>query len=641
LKERFFTASLVLLLLTLAMGSGSAPEMGTAATLGANANPASVLIFALYYDGYQKGDIDEAFQLMNVGDRRVDITGWSVTDNEGTISFPAATFLDPGEKIWCAQTAIAFKEELGFLPDFEYGGDSDPVVPNMSGTMPRFANKGDEVILRDATEATIIDALVYKDGNTTQRGWNGEAVQPYRAGRSFREEGQILYRKLDQTTGRSVLDTDTAADWAQDPHDPINGKKVMYPGWALDAFFQTIRVREAANLAILVAPDNIFDAVKAQIEAAQESIYIQVYTFKHVGLAEAVAKKAGEGVEVRILLEGDSGNKGIEDQEKWVSQLIERAGGQVYFMINDPENGINDRYDYQHAKFIIIDGKVLIMGSENLGYGGMPDDDKSDGTRGRRGAALITNAPTLVAHVQSIFAADLDLSHKDIFRWQADHERYGAPSPDFIPDCTSGGSAYPILKPEPLTLEGTFTFEIIQSPENSLRDQDSLLGRIAQAKEGDTILVEQMYEYKHWGPKGSSPEQDPNPRLEAYIAAARDGARVRILLDRFFLSNFASNLDTCDYINNIAERDGLDLEIRLGNPTGADIRDERMYGGIHNKMVLGWIGGQGYVHIGSINGSEVSSKVNRELAIQVQSDEVYYYLYEVFDYDWSVSMPCG
>jgi hypothetical protein len=70
------------------------------------------------------------------------------------------------------------------------------------------------------------------------------------------------------------------------------------------------------------------------------------------------------------------------------------------------------------------------------------------------------------------------------------------------------------------------------------------------------------------------------------------------------------------------------LQIRLGNPTDY---------GIHNKMVLARIGGQGYSHIGSINGSETSSKVNREVAVQVRSNDVYNYLEGVFDWDWNQS----
>ena len=69
-------------------------------------------------------------------------------------------------------------------------------------------------------------------------------------------------------------------------------------------------------------------------------------------------------------------------------------------------------------------------------------------------------------------------------------------------------------------------------------------------------------------------------------------------------------------------------EARRRNPTGQ---------GIHNKMVLAQIGGQGWAVVGSLNGGEVSAKLNREMALLVGSDKVYTYLADVFWYDWDVT----
>ncbi len=522
------------------------------------------------------------------------------------------------------------------------------MVPNMTGRNVKLNDKGDQVILL-SNSGIVADALVYGNWNTNQTGWSGPAVQHYYVPNKS-TKGEILYRKLDQASGLPVPDTNTAADWAQDPNDPINGRKVLYPGWHLDEFFQTAKFTEPADLTILVAPDNIFEAVKEQIEAAQESIDIEVYALEHAALAELLAQKAKSGVKVRVLLDGEPAF-GMTDQEKWCTQQIEQAGGEVYFMINDSKAGIHKRYQYQHAKFIIIDGKTLIMGSQNLGYTGMPDDDKSDGTRGQRGIDLITDAPQVVAYAKHLFSIDLDPNWEDIFRWKAADSKYGAPPSGFSPDRTSGGTAYQILKPAPLALHGNFNFEIIQSPENSLRNIDSLLGLIAKAGAGDTVLVEEMEEQAWWGSNNGSSGHSPNPRLEAYINAARRGAKVRILLDGYFDPCELrvvpkGNEATRDYANGIAQQEKLDLEVKLGNPTGAGICDRYEYGsahnmeGIHNKMVLVQLSnGSSYIHIGSLNGSEASSKVNRELAIQIQSNEAYRYLADIFDYDWQAPLP--
>jgi hypothetical protein len=56
-------------------------------------------------------------------------------------------------------------------------------------------------------------------------------------------------------------------------------------------------------------------------------------------------------------------------------------------------------------------------------------------------------------------------------------------------------------------------------------------------------------------------------------------------------------------------------------------------------MVLVQLTGQGYIHLGSINGTEQSNKGNRELAIQFQSNEAYALLANMFWRDWPFTEP--
>lgn len=294
-------------------------------------------------------------------------------------------------------------------------------------------------------------------------------------------------------------------------------------------------------------------------------------------------------------------------------------------MFNDSVNGVHDRYDFQHAKFTIVDGKIILTGSENLNSSSMPEDDKSDGTWGNRGVYLVADSPILVSHALDVFAKDLDpFHHKDIRRWNAGTD---APPVGFIPDYETGGTGYDVAFPGPLDLSGTFNFEVVLSPENALRSIDGLLGMVSRSGPGGIVYVEQLYERTFWGPTESNPQKDPNPRLNAYVDAARRGATVRILLDSFFDDPISprSNLETCKYINRQAILEGLNMQCKVGNPTGT---------GIHNKMVLVWDGHQGWSHTGSINGSENSSKNNRELAVQVASNEAFSYLSNVFLHDW-------
>jgi cardiolipin synthase len=442
----------------------------------------TVVIYALYFDTYLLNEPDEAVALMNISASPISLAGWQVTDGEGTVTFPAGSTIQPGQILWLTKTATGFEGEHGFAPDFEYGPDSDPAVPNMTGTAPTFANNGDECILKDNV-GTYVDTLVYKAGNTSTQGWSGPALYPYNNG-DFGLEGQILTRKLDETTECPVPDTDTLDDWAQTTNDNFHGKKVRYPGWDYEHFFQTFKCTATAHLEYWVAPDNAFDRYVYYINQANTSAFIQGYTFNSMQLAQALVSRLQAGVQVKVLLEGEPVG-GIDDQEKWVAQQIENNGGEVWFMYTDDATHVHDRYDYQHSKFTILDGVWLLTGSENLNYTSLPADDKTNGTDGNRGVYIATNATALINHALDIFQRDLDpVHHKDVERWNASTD---SPPVGFVP--TDGGdpTSYAVQFWDPLLMDDTFDFEVVQSPENSLRQNDALLGLVARAGSGGKV----------------------------------------------------------------------------------------------------------------------------------------------------------
>jgi cardiolipin synthase A/B len=91
--------------------------------------------------------------------------------------------------------------------------------------------------------------------------------------------------------------------------------------------------------------------------------------------------------------------------------------------------------------------------------------------------------------------------------------------------------------------------------------------------------------HKQWGAGDSNPSAGPNPRLTLLIDAARRGATVRLLLDSFFADEdgLRSNRAMAGYLHTLAQAEGLDLEVRLGNPTS---------GGIHAKLYLIRVGSE-------------------------------------------------
>lgn len=585
----------------------------TAQTVIFSADTPHILIDAVLYMGQDKATTqgDEAVRLINVGGATADLSGWVLSDGATNATIPAGVLLPSGAAIWLAKDGAAFERQFGYSPDLERAA-TIPVLPQLLGTWPGYADTGDEVILRNS-EGDVVDALVYKAGDTSQVGWAGTAVFPYGVGA---ERGQILFRKRDWATGAPLPDTNTAASWAQDPADAWAGRRVQYPGWQLEPFFFTHLVTPTAVYTLGMAPDHGYEMFKAHISAAQDEILIQTHTFEHWGIAQDLLSARQRGVSVTILLEGGPPG-GMANQQKYLCQQLEAAEGQCWFMVNDDPADIYDRYTYLHAKFMLVDGEQVLIASENLSPNSLPDDDKSDGTHGRRGTLLSTNAPEVVSYVAGVWAADFaPTRYRDLRRYDATF----APPVGYVPITTTGGTTYTVRYPTPLTVMGSLPVELLHAPENVTRPDSGLFGLLAQAGAGDVVLVQQLSERIVWGDGTSL-------RFEAYLAAARRGATVRLLLDGYFdnPTSPTSNHATCAALLAIAQVEGLDMQCQTGNPTGL---------GIHNKMVLVRLSGLGYVHLGSLNGTETSHKLNRELAIQVQSDEMYALLAEMFGRDW-------
>jgi hypothetical protein len=161
------------------------PDFGTelcstgAFTVSASSS-SDVLLTALYYGTYLPGEPDEAFRLTNASAAAIDLADWTATDLEGTVTLTGT--LDASQAIWVAREADAFAEEFGFPPDYEYGADTDPAVPNLplTGSLS-LANAGDQLVLRNHSGA-ICDSVVYEGASTAGTDWSGTPVEPYSQG---------------------------------------------------------------------------------------------------------------------------------------------------------------------------------------------------------------------------------------------------------------------------------------------------------------------------------------------------------------------------------------------------------------------------------------------------------------------------
>lgn len=565
-----------------------------------------VVINEVAWMGTKANSNHEWIELFNNGGSPVSLEGWSIRMSNGSNVSLAGTIAAQG--YFVAQKNAA---------TFSAGAQAD-----LTASWSNMSNAGAILQLVDAQE-NIVDALVYGNGSPAA-GWSGEPLKPYVVTNSISAEGQLLMRKP------GAADTDTAQDWLSDASDLVNGRRAIYPGWDFEEFFTPMSAASAITLAI--APDASFETLSAALQTAQRTIDLETYSFDNAHIAQILAAKSAAGVRVRVLADGAPVG-GLPDQELWNCQQITDAGNPdsgCWFMRSGSTQNARRRYKSLHAKFIIIDGERLVIGSENLGANGYPDDDKSDGTLGHRGVMAVVAAPGLISRAQAIFEADFDGNHDDITRWCAACE-LGAPPLGFVPITVTGGVSYAVRYPAPLVVAQPITMELATSPESNIR-VGGLLAVLDAAGAGDEVLVQQLNEPYYWGASASNPIADPNLRLRAAVGAASRGARVRVMLDAYYSDDEAvrGNFATMTYLNALADQNGWDMRAILADPAKH---------GIHNKMFLARVGGRFYAQIGSWNGTEASAKLNREMTLLIESPQVYGYLQNMFEGDWSVTRP--
>lgn len=114
--------------------------------------------------------------------------------------------------------------------------------------------------------------------------------------------------------------------------------------------------------------DQFFKVMFEEIAKAKRFIHIEMYIVRkdEVGtkLAQELAKKAKEGVEVKLLLDGVGSRK---TNRKFFRDLIQ-AGGRVEYFFPSVLGPINFRINNRnHRKIFVFDGNVSLVGGYNIG----------------------------------------------------------------------------------------------------------------------------------------------------------------------------------------------------------------------------------------------------------------------------------
>src|SRR2546426_8967016 len=477
-----------------------------------------VAILEVYYFAIRD---DEAIVLANPGPGAFDLSGWRLTDREGTIEFPGGASLPGRARVAITRNATSYFEDTLTSAAYTYGpGNGTRMI--LVGRTPQLSSDGHGVLLRSPS-GEVVDAFVYGASTYSGEGWMGfPAAKVPHGKRAVRASPDGEYR-----------DTNSAKDW-DSPRSYGVGQS--------DLPFERFEI--AGTAVAFLSPDSSLTTLAESLDRATVSIHAGLYTLTSPGLGESLRAAAARGVDVRIVLEG--GPVGGVDVREWdLVQRIAGAGGSVRFLVDDFAEGTMARYRFLHAKYAVIDSAITIVGSENWGEHGFPETARS----GNRGWQLAVEDAALAAYFEGLFRQDSDARMRDI-----------VPIDAFSPNLFESNEtpenrtyASPI---RPARMRGAFHVTPVIPPEHALRE-DALLGLLRSA--ATTLDIEAFYVASAWG-------SEPNPYLEAAIEAARHGVRVRILLDGTWYNvegdDPVDNDDTVAYVSGIARREGLRLQAK-------------------------------------------------------------------------------
>jgi phosphatidylserine/phosphatidylglycerophosphate/cardiolipin synthase-like enzyme len=576
-SKRYVVAALLsaLLLLLFLLVVTSTP--GTTAAYSLDGYAQQVLITELYPNTATKNELDEYVAISNPCAQRVNLEGWSITDNEGTLIFPAC-HLAPNQTIYVTRNASAFMEALSTLmsdvrrPDFEYGPDADPSVPQLQTTGRTFAlrNTGDEVILRDASGREV-DVVLFGEAVYEGAGWRFEPLEKPR-------EGMIFVRK-------GAQDTNRCGDWLTLPLGASYHAPVKFACAGSD------------SATVFVSPDCSFSVVQEEIESASSSLYLNLYEFDNPYLMDSVINALQRGVDVQLLLESRPVG-GITAEERYIAETIAKNGGDVRYS--------RDPY-LNHAKYAVLDNQVLVVMTENWKTTGVPTNTSF----GNRGWGIVLRNEDVANYFTAVFI-------EDFYRGEEFALEGKGLETNAINRAIPQGSYAPAF--EPRTVTGNFTVIPVLAPDTALSNA-TILGTIQNAEE--SIFVQQFSAGRFWG-------EEPNTFIAALIGAARRGCEVKVLLDSrdYNVDAWNDNDEAVAWIEQVAQEENLNLEAKLVDLDGLGLAK------VHSKGLI--VDGKKVI-ITSLNWN-ANSGHNREAGVIVENEEIASFYEDVFFHDWNVSV---
>ncbi len=185
---------------------------------------------------------------------------------------------------------------------------------------------------------------------------------------------RLFFVVTDTTVGTLKFDWATAL--AEKPVPPLSERSSMdLESWERELDQIAGRQVFGASVDFLVDGEAFFDRLVAAIEAARESIDLQIFIFDNddyaVRIADLLKRRSREGIEVRVLLDGlgtiaatltDSASQPEYHDPPESVRLYLEAGSKV-----SVRQKPNPWFTADHVKSIVIDDEIAFIGGMNIG----------------------------------------------------------------------------------------------------------------------------------------------------------------------------------------------------------------------------------------------------------------------------------
>ncbi len=353
-----------------------------------------------------------------------------------------------------------------------------------------------------------------------------------------------------------------------------------------------------------LSPDNSQSLLIDTISAARKSLVVNIYEFDSPIIADAIIDRINAGVKTSLLAETKLANGDFaEPMRKTLRRILtamKRGKGHRMFLKTD-----KTRYRFNHAKYVIVDGRDVLVSTDNFKESGHPEPD----TIGNRGWGVVVSDTALARQLKAVFDEDTDTSYDDV---------------EQVTSIPSGGRKSSSTSPQvhrrvpsiPVETGEIDSAELVTAPDAL----DALIDLFQSA--ANSLEIEFMSLPPNWG-------SNQSPLVEAIIEAAERGVDVRVLLNKPFGSDDLKNIETATLLETLGQcESGLNLSARIIDTNETEVKI------VHNKGIL--IDDE-ITFVSSINGTQNSVTNNREVGVVLHGVEAARYYGKAFDFDWKAS----